>query len=119
MPSASIRTTCTVSATKIVNVHFFGEQLQLNRHISHMANRFTDKQGQYLAFIYNYSVMFGQPPAESDLQRFFGSSPPTIHQMVVKLAERRLISRSPGEARSIELLVHPDEIPRLVRPKSR
>jgi hypothetical protein len=34
-----------------------------------MAERFTEKQGQYLAFIYNYSVMFGQPPAEADLQR--------------------------------------------------
>ena len=42
-----------------------------------MAERFTKKQGQYLAFIYNYSLMFGQPPAEADLQRFFRTSPPT------------------------------------------
>jgi Mn-dependent DtxR family transcriptional regulator len=84
-----------------------------------MAKRFTEKQGQYLAFIYNYTVMFGRTPSEADLQRFFGSSPPTIHQMVVKLAERQLISRRPGEARSIELLVSPEEIPRLVRPSTR
>jgi hypothetical protein len=37
-------------------------------------------RSQYLAFIDNYSVMFGQPPAEADLQRFVGTSPPTIHQ---------------------------------------
>ncbi|SDX41541.1 hypothetical protein [Thiocapsa roseopersicina] len=40
-----------------------------------MAEGFTAKQGQYLAFIYNYSVMFGQAPAEADLQRFFGTTP--------------------------------------------
>jgi Mn-dependent DtxR family transcriptional regulator len=35
--------------------------------------------------------------------RFFGKTPPTIHQMVVKLAELQLISHKPGEARSIEI----------------
>jgi hypothetical protein len=39
-----------------------------------MAERFTDKQGQYLAFIHNYTVMFGRPPAEADLQRLFPDS---------------------------------------------
>jgi len=81
-----------------------------------MSHRFTEKQGQYLAFIYNYTVMFGRAPAEADLQRFFRSTPPTIHQMIVKLAERGLISKTPGAPRSIRLLVDPDEIPRLVPP---
>jgi Mn-dependent DtxR family transcriptional regulator len=80
-----------------------------------MTEQFTEKQGQYLAFIYNYSVMFGQSPAEADLQRFFGTSPPTIHQMLVTLSEKGLISRTPGKARSILLLVDPQEIPRLER----
>lgn len=31
---------------------------------------FTKKQGQYLAFIYNYSKIHGRAPAESDLQRY-------------------------------------------------
>jgi DNA-binding MarR family transcriptional regulator len=78
-------------------------------------NKFTDKQGQYLAFIYNYTVMKGQSPAEADLERFFRTTPPTIHQMIFKLEDKGLISRSPGQARSIRLLVDPDEIPRLKR----
>ncbi len=82
-----------------------------------MANRFSEKQGQYLAFIYNYTVMFEKAPAERELQDFFGVTPPTIHQMVLRLAEKNLIRRTPGQARSIRLLVDPDEIPRLVRPK--
>src|SRR5712671_3673278 len=33
------------------------------------AEAFTEKQGQYLAFIYTYSHMFRRPPAETDMQR--------------------------------------------------
>ena len=40
---------------------------------------FTAKQGQYLAFIYNYTKIHRQAPAESDLERYFRVSPPAIH----------------------------------------
>jgi hypothetical protein len=40
------------------------------------APSFTPKQGQYLAFIYAYTRVLGRPPAEADLQRHFGVSPP-------------------------------------------
>jgi hypothetical protein len=30
----------------------------------------TEKQGQYLAFIHNYSKIHGRSPAESDLEIF-------------------------------------------------
>jgi DNA-binding MarR family transcriptional regulator len=82
-----------------------------------MAERFTAKQGQYLAFIYNYAVMFGRAPAEADLQRFFRTTPPTVHQMLLTLANKQLISRTPGQARSIKILVDPRELPILVPPK--
>ncbi|WP_311966941.1 hypothetical protein [Bradyrhizobium australiense] len=42
--------------------------------------RFTEKRGHYLAFIHTYSYMFGQPPAEADIQRHFRVSPPSVHQ---------------------------------------
>jgi len=73
----------------------------------------TKKQGQYLAFIYNYTVIHGRPPAEADMQRFFGTSPPTVHQMVLRLDEKGLIAREPGEARTIRVQVSPDELPLL------
>ena len=72
---------------------------------------------QYLAFIYNYTVMFGSAPAERDLERFFRTTPPTIHQIILKLEGKGHISRKPGQAKSIKLLVDPDEIPRLLPPK--
>ncbi len=80
-----------------------------------MADRFTEKQGQYLAFIDSYVTMHGRAPAEADLQRFFGTTPPTIHQMIVKLEEKGFIRRVPGQARSIKLVIDPDELPRLRR----
>jgi hypothetical protein len=36
---------------------------------------FTAKQGQYLAFIHNYTKIHRRPPAESDLQYYFRVSP--------------------------------------------
>ncbi len=80
-----------------------------------MPSKFTYKQGQYLAFIDNYMTMNARAPAEADLRRFFQTTPPTIHQMILKLEEKGFISRSPGQARSIQLLIEPDEIPRLER----
>ena len=75
------------------------------------AQHFTDKQGQYLAFIHAYSRMFRRPPAEADLQRHFGVSPPSVHQMVLTLERRGLIKRQPGVPRSIKLLVAPEKLP--------
>jgi len=69
--------------------------------------RFTQLQGQYLAFIYAYSRIFKQPPAEADMRRHFEVTPPTVHQMVLTLEKAGLITRVPGAARSIQLLVPP------------
>ena len=75
---------------------------------------FTEKQGQYLAFIYTYTHMFRRPPAETDMQRHFRVSPPSVHQMVVTLERNGLIRRQPRTPRSIELLVDPKQLPELL-----
>lgn len=56
---------------------------------------YTDKQGQYLAFIHYYSKIHGCSPAEADMQRYFRVSPPTAHQVVLALEARGLIARAP------------------------
>jgi hypothetical protein len=68
---------------------------------------FTPKQGQYLAFIYAYTRVLGRPPAEADMQRHFGVSAPSVHQMVLTLERAGLVRRQPGVARSIEVLLAP------------
>lgn len=77
---------------------------------------FTAKQGQYLAYIYNYTQIHGKPPAEADLQAFFRVTPPTVHQMILKLDQLNFISRIPGQARSLQILVAPEHLPILKRP---
>ena len=74
---------------------------------------YTETQGQYLAFIYYYTKIHGVPPAEADMQRYFNVSPPSIHNMVVTLEKRGFIRRTPGAARSIQLLLSRDQLPDL------
>ena len=72
---------------------------------------FTEKQGQYLAFIHAYGRIFRRPPAEADLQRHSRITPQTVHQMVLTLERAGFIKREPGVARSIELLIDPEDLP--------
>lgn len=72
---------------------------------------FTQKQGHYLAFIYAYAHMFARPPAETDMQRHFRVSPPSVHQMIVTLKRNGFIRRQPGAPRSIEILLPPENLP--------
>jgi DNA-binding MarR family transcriptional regulator len=74
-------------------------------------HRFTEKKGRYLAFIYVYSRMFRQAPAEADMQRHFLVTSPSVHQMVLTLERAGLIRRQPGAPRSIEVLVPPQDLP--------
>jgi DNA-binding MarR family transcriptional regulator len=76
-------------------------------------SEYTDKQGQYLAFIYNYTKINRRPPAEADIQRYFQSTPSTVHQMILKLEQKGLIKRITGQARSIEVLLPPGQLPYL------
>ena len=78
-----------------------------------MKGDFSPRQGQYLAFIHYYIKLNGRPPAEADMQRYFRVSPPTVHQMILNLEERGLITRTPGEPRSIRLLILRERLPDL------
>ncbi len=75
------------------------------------APTFSEKQGQYLAFIHAYTAINKRPPAEADMQRHFEVTAPSIHQMVLTLERRGLIERQPGKPRSIKLLVAPESLP--------
>ena len=75
--------------------------------------RFTPRQGQYLAYLYWYRKLHRRSPAESEIREYFRVSPPSVHQMIVKLEENGLITREPGVARSVRVLVPRSELPEL------
>ncbi|MEQ8788221.1 MAG: MarR family transcriptional regulator [Pirellulaceae bacterium] len=72
----------------------------------------TPTQGRYLAYIHAYTEGFGLPPAEMEIAQAIGVSPPSVNQMMKTLEKKGLIRRQPGVARSIEILIAPDAIPK-------
>ena len=74
---------------------------------------YTARQGQYLAFIHCYTKLNGQPPSEADMQRHFMTTPPTVHQMILTLEKKGLVSLTPGMARSIQVLLPKEQLPEL------
>lgn len=77
-------------------------------------NPFTEKQGQYLAFIFYYTKINSIPPAQADLQRYFNVSPPTVHQMILQLEKKGLITRLPNSPRSLAVVIPENQLPRLL-----
>jgi repressor LexA len=47
------------------------------------------------------------------MQAYFMVSPPAVHQMVLSLEKQGFIQRTPGQARSIRLLLTRKDIPEL------
>ena len=79
-----------------------------------MQLRYTMKQGQYLAFIYYYTKIHGRSPAQADMQGYFRVSPPSVHQMVQSLEKLGFIERTPGQGRSLKLLLPRAQLPDLM-----
>jgi len=74
---------------------------------------YTPRQGQFLAYINYYITLHGRPPAEAEMMQFFQVTPPSVHQMILTLERRGLISRVPGQARSITLRLPCEKLPPL------
>ena len=78
-----------------------------------MKIKYTRKQGQYLAFIYYYTKIHGNAPAESDLQRYFKVTASATHQMIITLEKQGLIEKAPAQPRTIRILLPKEDIPDL------
>ncbi len=74
---------------------------------------YTPKQGQYLAFIHFYTKLNGRPPAERDMQKHFGVTAPSVHQMVKTLENRKFIEKVPRVPRSIRVILPVEDLPGL------
>lgn len=64
----------------------------------------TSCQREYLEFIKKYMLRFGFSPAESDIQRHFLVSAPSVNSMVQALERHGFIMRQRGMPRSIRLV---------------
>lgn len=75
---------------------------------------YTEKEGQYLAFIFYYKKINGVSPAQIDLQRYFSVTPPTVHNMILKLEKKKLISGVPNAPRSLTINLAQSDLPGLL-----
>ncbi len=73
----------------------------------------TSRQSQYLTYIRAYWKLHGRGPSEAEIAKALQVSPPAVHAMLVKLERLGLITRSPGQARSIRLRVPSEKVPPL------
>lgn len=73
----------------------------------------TERQGQYLAFIYYYAKLHRRALAEADIQRYFSMSASTVHQMIRALEAVGLVERTAGQARLLRVLPAADQVPHL------
>ena len=70
----------------------------------------TKRQFEYLAFIHKYIARFGRAPAESDIERHFLVSAPSVNQMMQTLERLGFIARQRGVPRSVRICI---ELPQL------
>ena len=91
------------------------KEVNVDQPQSFMNPTYTERQGQFLAYIHQYSIVNGCAPAEADMQRFFQITPPSVHSMVLTLERRGFIQRVPRQARSITMIVSPESLPPLKR----
>ena len=78
-----------------------------------MKPRYTQKQGQYLAFIYYYTKLNWQAPAYADFEKYFRAEPSSVNSMIKTLESKGFISKERRKARSIKLLLSKEELPEL------
>ncbi len=72
---------------------------------------YTDKQGQYLAFIHQYTKMRGFPPTYAEMEHYFKVTAPTVNQMIKTLEKKGLIEKQPRQQRSIRVTLPAAQIP--------
>ncbi|MDO8251865.1 MAG: MarR family transcriptional regulator [Rhodoferax sp.] len=63
------------------------------------------RQLEYLAFIAKYIHRFGRAPAESDTERHFLVSAPSVNQMMQMIERRGFITRQAGVPRSTRISI--------------
>ena len=70
----------------------------------------TARQREYLSFIKAFTDRWGVPPSFEEIGRHFETTAPSVNGMVKTLEARSFLSRVPGAARTLRVLVAADEL---------
>jgi hypothetical protein len=72
---------------------------------------FTERQGKILSFIHRYTATYGLSPFFEEIASHFGTTAPSVSGTIKALERRGLLSRVPGVARSLRVLVPSGSLP--------
>ena len=75
--------------------------------------RFTQRQGQYLAYIHHFTQNNGHPPSTADMQRHFNVSRSTVSNTMTAMEMQGSIDRILYQPGTVRVLVPPEELPHL------
>ena len=81
------------------------EQAKTSNSSGTSAKQPTNRQLEYLSFIAKYVSRFGRAPAESDIERHFLVSAPSVNQMMRMLERQGFITRQLGVPRSARICI--------------
>lgn len=73
--------------------------------------KFTARQGEMLAFIHRFTAKHGVAPSFEEIASHFCTSSPSVNGMIKTMERRGLLSRVPGAARSLRVLVPASLLP--------
>jgi DNA-binding MarR family transcriptional regulator len=76
-----------------------------------VARALTRTQGQYLAYIHCYTLVHRRPPSENEIADFFSVRGPSAHRMILELEGRGYLSRTPGQPRTLRVLLSRESLP--------
>lgn len=65
----------------------------------------TKRQAEYLAFIRAFTVRRGMSPSFEDLAQHFLTTAPTVNGMIKTLEAKGFLTRVPGQARTLRIVV--------------
>ena len=87
------------------NLNAAVEQTKTSNSSGTSAKQPTKRQLEYLSFIAKYVSRFGRAPAESDIERHFLVSAPSVNQMMRMLERQGFITRQLGVPRSARICI--------------
>jgi hypothetical protein len=70
----------------------------------------TARQAEYLAFIRAFTARWGIPPSFEEIGRHFMTTAPSVNSMVKSLEARGFLTRIPGAARTLRVVVPEDHV---------
>lgn len=69
----------------------------------------TKRQSEYLEFIRAFTDRWRTPPSFEEIATHFRTTPPSVNSMVKTLEARGFLTRVPGAARTLRVLIPPAE----------